>query len=77
MAVSITSLSAKVVLPDIIASHMVLQQCDSIKLWGHGSSGTVIKITPSWGQKTYKTVVNEKGSGKWRSILLLPVDHII
>ena len=41
MAVSITSLSAKVVLPDIIASHMVLQQCDSIKLWGHGSSGTV------------------------------------
>ena len=61
MAVSITSLSAKVVLPDIIASHMVLQQCDSIKLWGHGSSGTVIKITPSWGQKTYKTVVNEKG----------------
>lgn len=40
MAVSITSLSAKVVLPDIIASHMVLQQCDSIKLWGHGSSGT-------------------------------------
>lgn len=70
MAVSITSLSAKVVLPDIIASHMVLQQCDSIKLWGHGSSGTVIKITPSWGQKTYKTVVNEKG--EWQVAVYTP-----
>ena len=70
MAVSITSLSAKVVLPDIIASHMVLQQCDSIKLWGHGSSGTVIKITPSWGQKTYNTVVNEKG--EWQVAVYTP-----
>ena len=34
MAVSITSLSAKVVLPDIIASHMVLGQ--SLKLLLHG-----------------------------------------
>lgn len=41
-------------LPRIIGSNMVLQQRDSVKIWGWADPYEEITVTPSWGPQTYK-----------------------
>lgn len=46
---------AKVKLPHVLASNMVLQQDTQVKLWGKAKPNTKVTIKTSWDGKTYKT----------------------
>ncbi len=45
-------------LPAIISSGMVLQQNDSVTLWGWGYNGQKVKITCSWNNDTSSTIIS-------------------
>ncbi len=47
-----------VVLPSVISDHMVLQQNQTVKIWGWGSPLENIVVTPSWDNSESKTIVN-------------------
>ena len=53
------SLQAKVTLPSVLGSHMVLQQKSFVKFWGSANPTEKITITTSWDTVSYNTV---KGS---------------
>ncbi len=51
-------------LPSIFADHMVLQQEDSVPIWGWGRASSIVKIVGSWSLKdTVSVVVDE--NGRW------------
>lgn len=51
-------------LPSIFSDHVVLQQEDSIPIWGYGNAGSTVKVVGSWLPKdTLSVVVN--GNGRW------------
>lgn len=56
-------LSAKVTLPSILGSNMVLQRNTSVNVWGTASAGKQVKITSSWNGKTYTVTADNRG--KW------------
>lgn len=49
-----TFVKAKVQLPSILSSNMVLQQHTNVKLWGKAQKNSPITIKTSWDNKTYK-----------------------
>jgi sialate O-acetylesterase len=49
-------------LPAVISSGMVLQQNDSVALWGWGYNGQPVKITGSWNNNTASTAVTNHGN---------------
>lgn len=55
------SLSAKVLLPSVIADDMVLQQKEEVNLWGKAKANTAVTLTTSWNKKTYKTRSDDQG----------------
>lgn len=57
------SMAAKIDLPEIISSNMVLQQQSKAKLWGKAKANAIVKVTPSWNHKTYQTKAD--ASGNW------------
>jgi sialate O-acetylesterase len=57
------SVSGNVRLPNIIGSHMVLQQKSNVKLWGWASPGEKISIKTSWDGATYQTQATN--DAKW------------
>lgn len=62
---------AKVRLPSIFSSNMVLQQNKQVAIWGWGSPAENIKITGSWNNKTVE-VKTSRGS-KWMTLLQTPI----
>lgn len=54
---------AKIKLPGIISSNMVLQRNASVKLWGWAAPGEKISIETSWTSTKLKVVTNE--NGRW------------
>ncbi len=54
---------AKIKLPSIIASNMVLQRNTSVKLWGWANPGEKINIKTSWISKSIKVETSE--NGRW------------
>ena len=48
---------AKVKLPHVLASNMVLQQDSNVKLWGKGQPNAKLTVKTSWDNKAYKTTV--------------------
>lgn len=57
------SLWAKVTLPSVIGSNMVLQRNDTVALWGKATPGSVVKVNTSWDKGHYKT--KAAPGGKW------------
>lgn len=53
-AFSTQGIMAKVKLPHVMASNMVLQQDTDVKLWGKAKPNTKISVKTSWDNKTYK-----------------------
>lgn len=51
------AVTAKVKLPHVLASNMVLQQDSNVKLWGKAKPNAKLSIKTSWDNKTYKTTV--------------------
>lgn len=56
------SLQAKVELPSVLASDMVLQQQSEVKLWGKAKVNATLRVNTSWDGKTHKTRVATDGS---------------
>ncbi len=69
LLVASIQLSAKIALPAIISQNMVLQQKESVKLWGWAEPGERVEISSSWGKKTSAVA---DGSGKWLAKLKTP-----
>jgi sialate O-acetylesterase len=57
---------AQLRLPSVISSGMVLQQNDSVSLWGWGGPSEKVSVTTSWNNKTYTTNVNNRANWKIR-----------
>ena len=55
---------AQLRLPSIISSGMVLQQNDSVNLWGWGNPSEKILVTTSWNGKTDTATVNNRANWK-------------
>ncbi|MFN5761217.1 MAG: sialate O-acetylesterase [Sphingobacteriales bacterium] len=64
------SVQAKVTLPNILGSHMVLQQHSTVKFWGRANPTEKITILPSWDTVSYKIVAN--GSARWETMIKTP-----
>ena len=64
------AVNAQLRLPAVISSGMVLQQNDSVLLWGWGNNGQKVTITNSWGNETAFTVVNNYA--KWKVKIKTP-----
>ena len=65
------SVQAKIRLPHILSSHMVLQQQTEVTFWGWANPGEKVTITPSWDTTVYTT---QAGSGAgWQLQLKTPI----
>ena len=64
------AVNAQLRLPAVISSGMVLQQNDSVLLWGWGNNGQKVTITNSWGNETAFTEVNNYA--KWKVKIKTP-----
>lgn len=58
-----TFVEAKVQLPSVLSSNMVLQQQANVKLWGKAKENSSVTIKTSWDNRTYKTTADKQG--KW------------
>ena len=64
------SVQAKVRLPHILSSHMVLQQKSEVTFWGWANPGEKVTIKPSWDTTVYTT---QAGSGAgWQVYIKTP-----
>jgi sialate O-acetylesterase len=59
---------AKIKLPGIIASNMVLQRNSNVKIWGWATAGEKITIETSWTAKKSKLVTDS--NGRWEIMIL-------
>ena len=59
-----TSAFAKITLPAVIASNMVLQQKTEVALWGRAKNLSNVTVTTSWNNKTYS--VKSGADGNWK-----------
>lgn len=62
--------TANIRLPNILGSHMVLQQKSSVKLWGWASPGEKIKIKVGWDDTSYE--VQTASDAKWQTEIKTP-----
>ena len=69
-AVFATASQAKVWMPAIFESGMVLQRETSVKLWGTTDANKTVKVTTSWNEKTY--LIKADRSGKWQIPVATP-----
>ena len=65
-----TTISAKVVLPKIFASGMVMQQQTDANPWGEAKADATVKIATSWNKKTVS--VKAGNDGKWTAKIQTP-----
>ena len=65
-----TTISAKVVLPKIFASGMVMQQQTDANLWGEAKADATVNIATSWNKKTVS--VKAGNDGKWTAKIQTP-----
>ncbi|MBL7740311.1 MAG: sialate O-acetylesterase [Chitinophagaceae bacterium] len=70
LALSFSSFS-QLRFPAVISSGMVLQQNDSVTIWGWGSTGQQVKVTGSWNSTTMTGKV--ANTAKWSVKLKTPV----
>ena len=65
-----TSVEAKVKLPSVLSSNMVLQQQSNVKLWGNAKENSFVTVKTSWNNKSYKTATDQQG--KWLLVVSTP-----
>ena len=62
---------ATIRVPNILGSHMVLQQNSTVKIWGWGAPEEAVTIKTNWDTITYKT---QAGNGaKWQTEIKTPI----
>lgn len=65
------AVQAKITLPAIISDNMVLQQQESVKLWGKSNPHTKITVKTSWDNK--KQLTRSDAEGNWSTNVQTPV----
>lgn len=55
-------IEAKVKLPSVLGSNMVLQQQADVKLWGKAKENSSVTVKTSWNNKTHKTIADKQGN---------------
>ncbi|MEO6520067.1 MAG: sialate O-acetylesterase [Mucilaginibacter sp.] len=63
--------SAKVILPDMLSSNMVLQQKAQTRLWGKAAVNKTVMIITSWNKKKYSAKAD--ANGDWKIKISTPV----
>lgn len=63
MTFATISMSAKVILPSVLADNMVLQRNSVVKLWGSAEPCMPVSVIPSWSGMPIETVSDR--SGDW------------
>lgn len=71
LILSACMMQAKITLPAIIGDNMVLQQQESVKLWGKSTPNTKITVKTSWNSRKYSTQSDAKGN--WSTYIQTPV----
>lgn len=66
----LTIMEAKVLLPSVIGSNMVLKQNSNVMLWGKTAPNAKVKVYTSWDSKTIIADSNHKGD--WSASLFTP-----
>lgn len=66
---STSEVIARVTLPGIFSSNMVLQRNDNVKIWGKSTNKNV-SITTSWNNKRYKAAAGNDGN--WQVLISTP-----
>ena len=56
-------IGAKVTIPSILGSNMVLQRNDRANIWGKASPGAKVNVTTSWDSRTYSAKADKEGNG--------------
>lgn len=64
------SIHSEIVLPSILGTNMVLQQCSKVSFWGNADASTMVTLKTTWDKHTYET--KSDASGKWSIILKTP-----
>ncbi len=59
---SLPSFSIAVHMPEIFASHMVMQRNSDVKIWGWGKPREKIIVSTSWNEATYEAEVDNQGN---------------
>lgn len=59
-----TQLEAKISLPAVFSSNMVLQQKAEVNIWGKASPGTRVMLVCSWDKKKYSQWTDDRGNFK-------------
>ena len=54
--------SAKIVLPKVLGSNMVLQQSSQVNLWGKADANAKVAITLSWDKVKIQTTADKEGN---------------
>lgn len=63
LLLSAQGIQAKIALPTILGSNMVLQQQTTVKLWGTAKANTQVTVGTSWNGQSYTT--QSDASGHW------------
>jgi sialate O-acetylesterase len=63
--------NSKIILPPLIADHMVLQQQSKVALWGRAKKSSDVTVSTSWNKKVYKAKAD--ATGAWKVMVETPV----
>jgi len=68
---NVTSVTqAEIRLPNVLGSHMVLQQQSDVQLWGWGSPAEKVEINTGWDATTHETTADS--GGRWKITVRTP-----
>jgi sialate O-acetylesterase len=62
--------SAKVKLPALVGSNMVLQQKADVRVWGEAKPGAKITISATWSKQRWSTAADK--NGRWSTFIKTP-----
>ncbi len=65
LALAFATVQAKVTLPSIFASGMVMQQQTTANMWGGAKANATVRITTSWNKKTQQVKADD--AGRWKA----------
>ena len=63
MLLAAAPVAARVKLPSVLGSNMVLQRNTEVNFWGGATPNSRVRVTPSWNGRSYETQADD--AGRW------------
>lgn len=63
MLLAAAPVAARVKLPAVLGSNMVLQRNTEVNFWGGATPNSRVRVTPSWNGRSYETQADD--AGRW------------